>query len=170
MKATTRNREQRRMSRIALTSNDSYIPRLPITVIIDRFGPDRLDDDTLRAALKAWRDGIATPRRTRAMSVVATQHVVVEIHNTSEAEVESLGADWEDAEAIARDAEMYRLAAAYLRQQGFSARAVDCVNWEKQWHAAAMVLSAKHGPPAAVAISAAADPACKSTESGRIAV
>jgi hypothetical protein len=54
-----RAREQRRMSRGWLGVCGRPLPQLPVTIIIDRFGPKRLDKDNLQRALKACRDGAA---------------------------------------------------------------------------------------------------------------
>jgi hypothetical protein len=88
---------------------------------------------------QAWacNDGVWNDR-----SLAATSHVLG-------------GKDIEDWDADELHAllgqEMFRLAAAYLKQLGFPEALVDVVDWDV-FRGAAVVLSAKHGPPTDVAI------------------
>ena len=54
-----RAREQRHMTRLVLRAQSCPRPALPIVVTLTRVAPRELDDDTLRCALKAVRDGVA---------------------------------------------------------------------------------------------------------------
>ena len=49
----------RTRARVALMADAPTPPALPVTVVLTRVAPRKLDDDNLRSAFKAVRDGVA---------------------------------------------------------------------------------------------------------------
>lgn len=54
-----RRGHQRQTTHDDIKSALSVVPKLPVTVLLLRMAPRKLDDDNLRGALKAVRDGVA---------------------------------------------------------------------------------------------------------------
>lgn len=53
------SKSQRTLARISLCASSPIPPSLPVTVVLTRISPRKLDDDNLRSAFKAVRDGVA---------------------------------------------------------------------------------------------------------------